>query len=290
MNENFDKKCDSMCLKIGEKDCLSIFSGSKVRLLKRLVELVDKDDGLIWLATVNPEFVIEAKKDQKFAKILAETSINTADGIGIIWAERVKRRYKIYDLRFKKFLIGIGEGISVLRGKYRDRIAAGSELMVDLSKEAIKRNWKVFFLGGFGDTAEKAGEKINSSIINYELRYKTCEGRPRYNDAEVLLMIYKFRPEILFVAYGMKKQEEWIYEHKHELEKAGVRLVMGVGRSFDYYSGKLAMAPSWIKKMGLEWFFALINDPKRWKRDLKLIEFVWDVMRGTVTNRSVRRD
>ena len=273
MNENFDKKCDSMCLKIGEKDCLSIFSGSKVRLLKRLVELVDKDDGLIWLATVNPEFVIEAKKDQKFAKILAETSINTADGIGIIWAEETLKRRK----QGKLWKAG-KVGIQVLLGKYRDRIAAGSELMVDLSKEAIKRNWKVFFLGGFGDTAEKAGEKINSSIINYELRYKTCEGRPRYNDAEVLLMIYKFRPEILFVAYGMKKQEEWIYEHKHELEKAGVRLVMGVGRSFDYYSGKLAMAPMWVRKMGLEWLFALVKDPKRWKRDLKLIEFVRDVI------------
>jgi len=284
MRQNVDKNCKSMCLKIGEKVYLTIFSGSKVRLLKRLVELVDKDDGLIWLATVNPEFVIEAKKDQKFAKILAETSVNTADGIGIIWAEETLKRRK----QGKLWKAG-KVGIQVLLGKYRDRIAAGSELMVDLSKEAIRRRWKVFFLGGFGDAARLTGEKIDK-LVGGGLKYEVCQGKPDYSDAQVLLSIQKNRPEILFVAYGMKKQEEWIYEHKHELEKAGVRLVMGVGRSFDYYSGKLAMAPSWIKNMGLEWFFALINDPKRWKRDLKLIEFVWDVMRGTVTNRSVRRD
>lgn len=279
MNQNSDKKYNSMCLKIGEKDCLSIFSGSKVRLLKRLVELVDKDDSLVWVATVNPEFVVEAKKDQKFAKILGETTINTADGIGIVWANQINR-YKIKDLRFKKIMIGLVEAINVLRGKYRHMVASGSELMVDLSREASERGWKVFLLGGFGDTAEKAGENIKDRFKIYDLRFKSNPGRPRYNDAQVILSIYKFRPEILFVAYGMKKQEEWIYEHRLELEKAGVRLVMGVGRSFDYYSGKLVMAPGWVKRMGLEWLFALINDPKRWRRDLKLVEFVWDVILG----------
>ena len=279
MSQNFDKKCESMCLKMGENDCLTIFSGSKARLLKRLVELVDKDDSLVWVATVNPEFVVEAKKAQKFTKILGETSINTADGIGIIWANEVKRRFKIYDLRFKRILLGIDEGIGVLRGKYRHLVAPGSELMVDLSKEAVKRRWRVFFLGGFGEVARLAGEKIEK-LVGGGLKYEVCQGKPDYSDTQVILSIHKYRPEILFVAYGMKKQEEWIYEHRLELEKAGVRLVMGVGRSFDYYSGKLAMAPGWVKRMGMEWLFALINDPKRWKRDLKLIEFVWDTLKS----------
>ncbi len=278
MNENFDKKCESMCLKIGEKVCLTIFSGSKSRLLKRLVELVDKDDSLVWVATVNPEFVVEAKRDQKFAKILSETTINTADGIGIIWANEVEknRGMSIYGRLGK----GLVEGINVLRGRYRHLVASGSELMVDLSKVAGERGWKVYFLGGFGDTAEKAGENIKDRFKIYDLRFKSSPGRPTYNDTQVLLTIHKYRPEILFVAYGMKKQEEWIYEHRLELEKAGVRLVMGVGRSFDYYSGKLAMAPMWVRKMGLEWLFALVKDPKRWKRDLKLIEFVWDTLKS----------
>lgn len=277
MSQNDNKNSNSMCLKIGEKDCLSIFSGSKDGLLERLVELMDKDSGLTWVATINPEFVVEAKKDRNFANILLKTTINTADGIGVVWANKVNR-YKIKDLRFKKIKIGLVEGVNVLRGKYRHLVASGSELMMDLSREASERGWKVFFLGGFGDTAEKAGENIVNRYKIYDLRFKTDPGKPIHDDAEVLLAIHKFRPEILFVAYGMKKQEEWVYEHREELKKAGVRLVMGVGRSFDYYSGKLAMAPMWMRKMGLEWLFALVKDPKRWRRDLKLIEFVWDVI------------
>jgi len=80
------------------------------------------------------------------------------------------------------------------------------------------------------------------------------------------------------VAYGMKKQEEWIYENRKKLEKAGVRVAMGVGRSFDYYSGETKMAPDWVKRMGMEWLYSLIKDPKRIKRQMVLPKFVWDIL------------
>jgi len=53
---------------------------------------------------------------------------------------------------------------------------------------------------------------------------------------------------------------------------------MGVGRSFDYYSGALERAPKWARKMGMEWFYSLIREPKRWKRQLILPKFVWMVL------------
>jgi len=279
MGQNYEKNSSCIYLKIGQNQCLTIFSGSKDKLLIRLVELMDKGKGMVWLATINPEFIIEAYRDSNFGKILTKTDINCVDGIGLIWADSVNK-FSVFNFRFSKLgfggrlISGFLVGINVLRGKYRNRIAPGSELIVDLAKIAVRKKWKVFFLGGFGNGAKRTGGNINSSIVNYELRFKTCEGRPRYNDAQVILSIQKYKPQMLFVAYGMKKQEEWICKHKQELEKAGVRLVMGVGRSFDYYSGQMLMAPLWIKKMGLEWLFALVVDPKRWKRDLKLLEFV----------------
>jgi len=54
--------------------------------------------------------------------------------------------------------------------------------------------------------------------------------------------------------------------------------VMGVGRSFDYYSGDLKRAPIWMRKMGLEWLYSLIKEPKRWKRQLVLPKFIWMVL------------
>ena len=75
----------------------------------------------------------------------------------------------------------------------------------------------------------------------------------------------------------MQKQEEWIYRN---LEKIDVGVVMGVGRSFDYYSGDLKRAPSWVRKMGMEWLYSLAKEPKRWKRQLVLPKFVWKVLWG----------
>jgi N-acetylglucosaminyldiphosphoundecaprenol N-acetyl-beta-D-mannosaminyltransferase len=73
----------------------------------------------------------------------------------------------------------------------------------------------------------------------------------------------------------MKKQEEWIDQN---LDKLNVKIVLGVGRSFDYYSGELKRAPKWARKMGLEWLYSLIREPKRWRRQLALPKFVWEVI------------
>jgi len=92
---------------------------------------------------------------------------------------------------------------------------------------------------------------------------------------EVIKEINKFGPDILLVAYGMKKQEFWIADN---LGKMDVGLVMGVGRSFDYYSGELKRAPKWVRKMGMEWLYSLIKEPKRIKRQLALPKFIWKVL------------
>ena len=96
------------------------------------------------------------------------------------------------------------------------------------------------------------------------------------NGLEVLKQINNFKPDILLVAYGMKKQEFWINDN---LEKLDVGLVMGVGRSFDYYSGDLKRAPEGLRKMGMEWFYSLVKEPKRFKRQLVLPKFIWKVLR-----------
>ena len=276
---------DNKYLNIGKIAGFDIFSGGKKRVLKVMLRFLRQDRGFWHVATVNPEFVMVAKNNKKFNKILKSTALNTTDGIGLVWADmivgtgRACRRAGRDLSVLARFIRGVVVGFQILAGKYREKIAAGSELMVDMCKSAAKNDWSVFFLGGFGDGARLTGEKIDS-MIGGGLVYESCSGRPDFSDAQVLLMIQKSRIKVLFVAYGMKKQEEWIYENRKELEKAGVRVAMGVGRSFDYYSGKVKMAPGWIKKMGLEWLYSLVKDPKRLKRQLVLPKFVWEVIVG----------
>lgn len=256
---------------------IPLFSGDKVQVLKKISDFLATGEKKKWIATVNPEFVMEATKDEVFREILQKTDLNVVDGIGLIWARELDCRSSIIDRRLKinKLFLGLKVGLEVLKGKYRNQIASGSDLISDLCKLAGEKNYKVFFLGGFDDRAKKTA--LNFQFLNSNLQVDWCSGKPRYSDEEVIKRINKFRPEILFVAYGMKKQEEWIDKN---LKYLNTGIVMGVGRSFDYYSGDLKRAPIGWQKMGLEWLYSLIKEPKRWRRQLALPKFIWKVLIG----------
>lgn len=224
-----------------------------------------------WVATVNPEFIMESLKDKDFAKMLTKTSLNVMDGIGLIWARELDRRSS------NKFVMGIKVGIEVLQGKHRDQVATGADLMLNLGEIAAKRNLKIFFLGGFHNRAQKTATFFRKKFLLNKEQVDWSMGEPGVTNDEVVKKINNFKPDILLVAYGMKKQEFWI---ERNLKSLDVGLVMGVGRSFDYYSGDLKRAPKRWQKMGLEWLYSLIKEPKRIKRQLVLPKFVWKVLRN----------
>jgi N-acetylglucosaminyldiphosphoundecaprenol N-acetyl-beta-D-mannosaminyltransferase len=108
-----------------------------------------------------------------------------------------------------------------------------------------------------------------------DLRCQFSTGEPEIKNEEVVKQINKFKPDILFVAYGMKKQEEWIKDNR---SKASFGVAIGVGRSFDYYSGDLKRAPKFLRKIGMEWLYSLIKEPKRIKRQVVLPKFIWKIL------------
>ncbi|MFA6518285.1 MAG: WecB/TagA/CpsF family glycosyltransferase [Candidatus Shapirobacteria bacterium] len=255
-----------------------------------------------WIATVNPEHVMKAVEDKSYMELLNKTDINVMDGIGLLWAKALQEKFQITKnnfsarggLRFasqtsskkqfpnlqtilKKLWIGFWVGIEILGGKHREGLIAGSELMKEMIEEAGRTGKKVFLLGGWGDRAAVAARNFKFLIFNFKnnLKIETCAGEPVESNSMVIEKINKFQPDYLFVAYGMKKQEEWILKNKDKLK---VGMVMGVGRSFDYYSGDLKIAPKWVRRMGLEWLYSLIQEPKRWRRQLALVRFVGRVI------------
>ncbi|MDD4106569.1 MAG: WecB/TagA/CpsF family glycosyltransferase [Candidatus Shapirobacteria bacterium] len=258
---------------------INLFSRDKSRVLNVLEKKLASGTKKYWIATVNPEFVMTAQKDEEFKKILSKTSLNVVDGIGLIWARELEKRFKKQDLRFmnktRKSLLGFMTGVEVLRGKYKDQVASGADLIIDLVKMAQKTDKKIFLLGGWGERAQKMAEFL---MTNYQISNKNIEwseGEPNVANSQVVKKINKFKPDILLVAYGMKKQEFWIDKN---LKVIDVGLVMGVGRSFDYYSGELKRAPFWVRKTGLEWLYSLIKEPKRFKRQLVLPKFILRVL------------
>ena len=248
---------------------MSFFGSNITRLLMVLCERNGQIGLKTWLTTVNTEFVMKTISDAKFLEVINKSDIRTIDGIGLIWATEMLRESRGFE-RWKKAL---KIGVEILKGKRREEIISGADLMVNLCEIAVQKKEKIFFLGGYDDRAKKCGEYFSKKFRG--LKYDFCPGEPTVKNDEVIKKINTFRPDYLMVAYGMKKQEEWIEKN---LKRLDIKVVMGVGRSFDYYSGALKRAPKWMRKMGLEWLYSLVKEPKRWRRQLALPKFIWMVM------------
>lgn len=224
------------------------------RVLKLVEDQIDTNSNKpFWIATVNTEFVMEALKDRQFFNLLQKTDLNVVDGIGLVWAKMVKSG--------RNFLMA---GVEVLQGKHREGVVTGVELMEKMCQSAERKGETVYFFGGWGDRAKRTAEYFERKYP----KLKVAGFKDESFDLET-------KVDFLFVARGMKKQELWIEDH---FDRLRVKVVMGVGRSFDYFSGDLKRAPDKIRKMGLEWAYSLYKEPKRWKRQLALPKFILKIL------------
>ena len=193
------------------------------------------DEALHQIVTVNPEFILEAQRDEKFKEILNHADLSVADGFG---------------LQCAAWFLGqkIGERIT------------GVDLTWEICKIAAENNYSVFFLGAAEGVAEIAANRIK--LLNPGLKIAgTYSGTP---DKEgIVSRINDANPDILLVAYGAPKQDKFIYDNKTSLH---VKLAMGVGGTFDYIANVVPLAPNWMRSLGLEWLYRLYTQPKRWKR------------------------
>ncbi len=205
------------------------------------------------IATVNPEFVMEAQRNARFRAVLEQADLCVADGVGLLWAAR-------------------------RQGRSLPERVTGSDALPLIAERAAAAGWRLFLLGAGPGVAEQAGRLL-------EARYGrgiiagAYAGSPDPAEApEIIRRIRAARPDVLFVAYGAPKQDLWIAEHRDEL---GVPVMMGVGGAFDHLVGVRRRAPRWVQRLNLEWLFRLITQPWRWRRQLALPRFVWAVWRGT---------
>ena len=140
----------------------------------------------------------------------------------------------------------------------------GTDLFPLLCSECKKTNKKLFLLGGKPDVANKcatwANEYVQGNIIA-----GFSDGHLLKKDTSTLLhQINESKADILLVGMGVPTQELWLHEH---LSKINSKVVMGVGGLFDYYSGTIRRSPKWMRKIGIEWVWRLMMEPKRmWKR------------------------
>lgn len=219
-----------------------------------------------YIATPNPEILLEAQKNNKFKKILNKSDLNTPDGIGIIWAANFLhsiRNTNSFALKFLKWLYSL---ITIPFSKktiLKERVT-GADLVTEICKHSVNNQNKIFLLGAAEGIAEKAAKILEKKHPGVKI-VGTHAGTPNPADEkQITQIINKARPNILFVAYGAPKQELWISRNLKRIPS--VKLAAGIGGTFDFIAGKLKRAPKWMQKLGLEWLYRLIQQPSRIKR------------------------
>lgn len=188
---------------------------------------------------VNADCANIAWKNPDYIRLLMQSEMNLADGIGL------KLAGKIIDQEIRQNV-------------------NGTDLFPRLMKALEKNNLSVYFLGAKPEVNATMIEKLKVDFP----ALKVLGGQHGYyskeEEASVLDKIKNLRPDIIFVAFGAPKQDLWIAEHLNQLP---VKVAMGVGGLFDFYSGRIERAPVWMREIGLEWLFRFIQEPKRmWKR------------------------
>jgi N-acetylglucosaminyldiphosphoundecaprenol N-acetyl-beta-D-mannosaminyltransferase len=204
------------------------------------------------VVTVNPEFVMEARHNSAFRRVLAAADMATADGFGLLLAAR-------------------------LRGnRFRGRVT-GVALAELIAGRAVERSWSLFLLGAAPGVAERAAATLQRHHPG--LRIAGCyAGSPQRAEEPVIRKrIIAAQPTVLLVAYGHPAQELWIARNQPLLR---VPVALGVGGVFDYLAGETPRAPAWMRRIGMEWLYRLIRQPQRWRRILVAVPlFLWAALR-----------
>jgi len=146
----------------------------------------------------------------------------------------------------------------------------GQDIMNALCELSGKKNLNIGFYGGGSDSIlELVQSNLTTQYPDIQITYSFSPPfRTLTNgeDLKIIAEINNTKVDVLFVGIGCPKQEMWMAEHKDKLNC----VMLGVGAAFDFVAGNKKHAPRWIQKIGLEWLFRLLSEPKRlWKRYLK---------------------
>ncbi len=210
--------------------------------------------------TPNTEFVMMCRNDDEFMQLINKSDTNIPDGIGLIYASKIKK--------------------NPLKEK-----VAGYDLSVNMLKLADEQGLRLFAVGGKPGVAEKAMKNIHEKYPGINI-VGTMHGyfkgthlgmNGHEEEKEVLEKINKAEPHILFVGFGAKKQEQWI---EYNRDKINAVIIIGNGGTLDGLAGNVQRAPEVFIKLGLEWFYRLMKEPKRITRQVLLPRFMLKVLFG----------
>lgn len=227
--------------------------GIPVNIYRSLTEasnhIVDKYVGITSSAVaINPEKIILARNNPQIKKVLLANEVRYSDGIGAV---------KLLERKSGKLVARI----------------PGCELWEALMKSSGEKNIPVFLIGAspavLNNTIEKLKTSYSTNIVGHSDGYFS-------NEEQLILEIKASGAKLVTVAMGSPKQELFINKCKEAKIQA---FFMGVGGTYDVFTGNVKRAPKLFCDLGLEWFYRLASQPSRIGRQGNLVKFLWLALR-----------
>lgn len=205
-----------------------------------IVRSVIEDGALpLHIITANVDHIFKLRRDPEFQRAYALSGLVVPDGVPLVWASRV------------------------LGCPLPERVN-GTDLMIQLCAQAAEHQWKVFLLGGKVDAARRCSLELQKITPRLRVVGATSPSGnfvfPSSESDSIAKIISQAKPDLLLVALGSPKQEKWIAHYERSL---CIPVCVGVGASFDFINGDLPRAPIRLQRMGLEWFWRLLHEPRR---------------------------
>lgn len=222
---------------------LRFFSGS----VEQVVRLVD-----IWIKTAQHHYicvtgvhgVVASSQDRRVLSAHLNSGLTVPDGMPLVWIGR-------------------------LLGRRETQRIYGPDLMLSLCALASTRGYRLFLYGGRPQTLARLKQTLTRRFANTKIVgvwSPPFRELTRREEARGRKLINQSRAQLVLVGLSTPKQELWMQRNSSHLD---ARVLIGVGAAFDFVAGSLPQAPAWLRPLGLEWLFRLVQEPRRlWKRYL----------------------
>lgn len=185
--------------------------------------------------------LMACRADPKLRTIFNRSTLTVPDGMGTVW-----------------FLRALG---------HKAGRVYGPDLMLAACKQGIPSQWRHFFLGGTSDAVDRLAARLMSDFPDLQVAGVFSPPFRKLDENEINAMVTKInatRADIVWVGLGSPKQEFWMAEFRERLQAP---VLIGVGAAFDFLAGAKPQAPKWIQRIGMEWLFRLLTEPRRlWRR------------------------
>ena len=209
------------------------------------------------IVTADASSIVSAQRDADFRDLVNNADLVTPDGFGVI------------------------KGSALLGTPLIERVS-GVEIARQMCRMSAEDGFSIYFLGAAPGVADLAAENLKGQYPGLNVAGTHDGYFDPSQDAEIAALVKASGAQALLVAMGIPRQEKFIRDN---MDKLGTCVAMGVGGSFDVFSGKVKRAPEWFQNHGLEWLYRLVKDPSKISKVSSLPKFAAMVLKAKLFGR-----